>query len=689
MNLLHQLTKILVIAALAVWFQGNSAAQDSIVKKDSIAQIDATVFLVNQQPFFARMIQHNGESFAFLKSIGFNVVQLQACATNRQLDEARLAGIWLVCPPPSSTGLHPIPFNFDPVIAWTARDDATIRHSQLIAETIREIRASDRRAGRPVMASISSHCETLARIVDVPLIGRPTTGTSFRASDYSDWIAARTQVAAKPFWADLPTHAPQGLNRQALAMGINADEMPLQHQQLKFLLYEAIAGGARGLRFRSQTRLDLMQPITQLRVLSLRWLMNHIDQIEPWIGGGLLQPMQSRSESEKVYQLRLADSKLILAQRTTGLEQFVAGDLPPKRLEFANAFTSVSDRAYQIDELGARLISRRGSATGNQLAFENFSCTAAALVTQSPGPIAMINQAVTAESFQNRLQLTQQSLALVQLLQQNMLGLGMPATPATQSSIDSALQQIRNAQQLISQGNEERALATLETADAMVAFVRRGWLESRFDPSSGVAISPLVMNAGMLAHHDAFSGRLAGSNWNPNALTAGDFENLKQMLDSGWLNRREDLSQIKTLVTLDKSAAVDGRYGLKMAATSDAAMRFVPAPPIWIRSANVAVKAGRLVRIHGYVNIPVAIQGSHDGLMIVDSLGGKGLASRIRQTDGWKEFTLYRAAERDGDMNVTIYLTGIGTALVDEVTIRTLDPAAAEVQAQNESPKIK
>ena len=273
----NQLQILIFIAALAVLVQGNSVAQrvdqGSIIRKDSIAQTDATVFLINQQPFFGRIIQHNGESFAFLQSIGFNVVQLPACATTQQLDEARSAGIWLVCPPPSSAGLHPIPFNFDPVVAWTVGNEATIRHSQLIAETIREIRSSDRRAGRPVMASIGSHCHTLAPLVDVPLIGRPTSGSSFRASDYSDWIAARTRIAAKPFWVDLPTHAPQGVNRQALAMGINANELPLQHQQLKFMLYEAIAGGSRGIRFRSQARLDLLDPTTRMRVLSLRWLM--------------------------------------------------------------------------------------------------------------------------------------------------------------------------------------------------------------------------------------------------------------------------------------------------------------------------------------------------------------------------------------------------------------------------------
>jgi hypothetical protein len=59
--------------------------------------------------------------------------------------------------------------------------------------------------------------------------------------------------------------------------------------------------------------------------------------------------------------------------------------------------------------------------------------------------------------------------------------------------------------------------------------------------------------------------------------------------------------------------------------------------------------------------------------MIVDSLGGPPLAERVHETEGWQEFTLYRAATQSGPMTVTFTLTGLGTACLDDVSISLLD----------------
>jgi hypothetical protein len=54
------------------------------------------------------------------------------------------------------------------------------------------------------------------------------------------------------------------------------------------------------------------------------------------------------------------------------------------------------------------------------------------------------------------------------------------------------------------------------------------------------------------------------------------------------------------------------------------------------------------------------------------------LADRIRVTDGWREFVLYRAASRDDHVTVTFALTGLGEAWLDDVTIALHDPISAE-----------
>ena len=163
------------------------------------------------------------------------------------------------------------------------------------------------------------------------------------------------------------------------------------------------------------------------------------------------------------------------------------------------------------------------------------------------------------------------------------------------------------------------------------------------------------------------------STWNPNSLPAGDFEHLSHMTQTGWENRKVDNLGLQSKVELSKDAAVSGTYGLKMSVQPTRPVQVVQATPVWIASAKVPVKAGQMVRIHGWVNVSKVIGGSHDGLTIMESIGGPDLVERIPITNGWQEFTLYRGVQEDTDLQVKLALTGIGTVLVDEVTIRTID----------------
>ena len=77
--------------------------------------------------------------------------------------------------------------------------------------------------------------------------------------------------------------------------------------------------------------------------------------------------------------------------------------------------------------------------------------------------------------------------------------------------------------------------------------------------------------------------------------------------------------------------------------------------------------------IRGRVRIVAPINGSIDGLMIIDSYGGEALAERFGDTGGWKEFVLYRVATSADPLTVTLALTGLGEADIDDLTIRPID----------------
>ena len=97
-------------------------------------------------------------------------------------------------------------------------------------------------------------------------------------------------------------------------------------------------------------------------------------------------------------------------------------------------------------------------------------------------------------------------------------------------------------------------------------------------------------------------------------------------------------------------------------------------PPLWVTSPAVPVQAGQIVRIHGWVNVPTAITGSVDGLLVVESLTGEEMALRLDKTTGWREFTMLRIVPQAGPLVLTLSMTGLGEVRLDDLTIEVLEP---------------
>jgi hypothetical protein len=76
--------------------------------------------------------------------------------------------------------------------------------------------------------------------------------------------------------------------------------------------------------------------------------------------------------------------------------------------------------------------------------------------------------------------------------------------------------------------------------------------------------------------------------------------------------------------------------------------------------------------------VPAPIQGSADGAVVFDSLGGRSLAISQVEPLEWKQFTLYRYATRSDELTITIGLTGVGDIYVDDLEVsRLVGPAAS------------
>jgi hypothetical protein len=208
---------------------------------------------------------------------------------------------------------------------------------------------------------------------------------------------------------------------------------------------------------------------------------------------------------------------------------------------------------------------------------------------------------------------------------------------------------------------------------------RTAWEAAMTGLDSPVA-SPATALFAALPWHWALADRLAASHPGPNRLSAGDFEAFALMLQSGWRNFERPIEGVQTAADLVPEACHSGRLGLRLTARADDPENppaLLETPPLWITSPAVPLVAGQVVVIHAWVNIPKAITGSVDGLLVFDSIGGADLALRIDRTAGWRELTMFRAAGQSGPMSVTFALSGLGEVHLDDVTLAVLEPAPA------------
>ncbi|MFT7631620.1 MAG: hypothetical protein ACI87E_002658 [Mariniblastus sp.] len=661
-------------------------------KHQSLVVREGTVLLVKKKPFFPRIIQHNGEPFDYLVALGFNTIELPSTATYEQLRQANELDAWIICPAPASAGLRPIDFQYDRVLAWKIGDRLTSRDVPLVQQRVREVRESDQREGRPVIANIASDWSQLSQLADVVSIGVEPIGASFLASQYSDWINARRQSIGgnKPVWADIQTELAKSLVAQIGTLAHKSPPVPIEPQQIKFLIYEAVSGGSRGLRFLSRSRLDGNDPVTVLRAQTLEWANAELGQIEPWaVGGALMGEVPTEDPQLEVTAFKTNRSRLLLIQRPTHHEQYLAGDLPLANIRFQDPASNSTDLAYLIGDVGLTPLPNNRSLAGTNIQIENCPFTAAVVLTQDPLVLNKLNQGYQRIGQQSILklhtELTEQWLAIMQLIDRQMGRMGR-SSASSSAALNDAVNFFRNAQALINSNSPSSAVEFLYRTDERLSLMRREIITGPLGMFQSKTSSPFTTHSSLIPLHWELAGRLATGDWNPNGLAGGDFENLQHMMANGWENWRLDNEAISTQVELSDAAIVDGEYGLRMVVRGKSSNSpLIESIPLWIATPEVPVKGGQLVRIHGWVNVPQSIVGSHDGLTITDSLGGPAMQERIHVTRGWQEFSLYRGVPNNGSLRITFALTGVGEAMLDEVTIRTIDlPNSTARQAKNQ-----
>ncbi len=655
---------------------------NQLVRATGSTELQGSVLLVEGRPQFVRGIEYNGESLSWLKDVGFNTVLLRSPPNTALLAEAENAGVWLVAPPVFHNGILEVTPAHRRVIAWRLGAGATAADVSDIETLVVQIRRHDRDAARPIVCDLRRDVGHFARIGDIFLIGKPILGTGFELSRYGDWVRGQARpVGGKPLWGFVQTEPSMRLVEQlgiAFANAAPSTSLRLQlpklsatTDQMRLLAFETIAAGARGVCFRSRSRLDLDDDVAKLRTASLRLINSELSLATPWVAGGAVaEEVSIRGKDARGQVLKTGRSRLLVITRHANADQYVPQPLTEQSVSFAVHSVPITDQAYHLAPNGLQPL-LQSQASGPRVTIQDASRVSLVLFTQDPLAINRSTRLLANQREQRATWLHE--IADLELHHALEVVGRIRADDDTRQQLERARSMLDRSQQLLRSSDLGNSIATTLAAQQSVHRVQREiWDEAVLAFSSPMSSLLCTSFATLPLHHEA-RNRLGTASWNNNRLKAGDCESLEEMLAAGWRQQVTDQMAKQTHVELSAHNPAGGRSALRLVSRNPSGASTNSQPsPLTIKSAPIVLAAGQSVRVHGWVKVTPAADAGSDGLMIVDSFAGEDFAERVAESSGWREFTLYRIAPRSGELFVSFVLTGAGEAWIDEVSATVL-----------------
>ncbi len=643
--------------------------------------LDGATLIAGRGPVAIRMIEHQGEPFAWLKSLGFNAIRLPRPPSPEQLDEARQAQIGLVAPPPQVTGRREITPAHDMVWAWDLGTGLGIRELESARRLAQDVRRDDPRPARPLVVGPLENQEHYRRFADVLLLGDDALERNRGIEHFRDLLTKAVSPPARPtlLWAFVQTEPSPTVTEQLTAFQGNSVDVAVEASQMRLLVLAALEAGATGICFRSRSRLDAADPIARHRAAVLQALNQELLLIEPWLAGPAHHEQIETGVQGVTATVWSTDrSKLILLSQRTADDQYSVAACPAPTVSFLVSGAPPSWKAYRVsvDRLKPVWSSQVGG--GMRIVAPEIGRSTFIVAT---------DDALTVNFLSRRLR---QNLSTNAKVWHAILGQELTIAehvlnqaPENLPSLDQAKRYLADAQALIRQGeflldasDFAGALSMAQRTEQALERLRRlVWSQSVMGFASRSA-SPCCVSFAALPIHWALAERIARASWGPNSLAAGDFENFQHLLDTGWVQYRAPNVNGSSLIELSPDAPQQGRYSLRLhvAKGNNTPIRKDngETPLIRITSAPTPLRQGDIVRVTGWIRVKPADLYDQPLLRISDSLGRDTLAEYHRRTEQWRQFAFYRAADRPASLVVEVELLGAGDVWIDNLRVEPL-----------------
>ena len=658
-------------------------------------EMTGSVLLANGRPVFPRILQYRGEPLPLLARMGFNAIWLDQPPSKELLEEADRLPLWLICPPPWPVAaeetddrvkpLHEIGQEYRRVLAWDLGRGLFGGNLELTRRWADQVREASRGGSRPMVGQAESELRSYSRHLNVLLFGRQPLGTSLELSDYGTWVRGRPLLArpGTPIWTTIQTQLSPAVEQQIRSLDSSRTPwLGVSSEQIRLLVYAAIAGGSRGVLFESSSPLNANDPETQQRAMAIELVNIELSLIEPWIAGGTLVATLTGSSPEITgAMLRSDHARLMLPVWMTPGAQYVPGQAAGNNVNIVAPGVPEASRPYEIVPGGLKPLRKSRAMGGMQVTLDEFGLASPVLLTQDQPVVAeLTRQAIVAGPRMAEL-LRHLAARKLQTAQEVSAELAGRLTAPKQSAdwLTSARRNMQGCDDLLAEKRFQDAyVSALRVMRALRLYERAYW-EAAVVKLTSPVVSPAAISYATIPIHARFVERIAAMRPGPSLLSQGEFEDMGATLQAGWHHVAHPVEGASGQVEMVSAAAHSGQFGLRLVVSPEDPKNppaMLESPPLWITSPAVPVHTGDLVCVRGWVRIPTPLASTVDGLLIFDSLGGESLGDRIGRTNEWREFVFYRTAPHDGELSITFALCGLGEVHLDDVAIQVMQPSA-------------
>lgn len=494
-----------------------------------------------------------------------------------------------------------------------------------------------------------------------------------------------------------------------------SDERRLAMAQLNLqleLLEEFLAGGT----LVEQRQFEITAPtVSTVRKHSVEFRNSAISRADADARlaahkSSLLREARIRSELEAAV-FRNDKGTLLLPIWYENDAQFVPGKLaaPGATIDVASVPDTAS--AWEVTTTRVESLPSEPIPGGRRVKLRMFDTTAAIIVTSDPNVVAELRrkmETMQAQSARHWIELAKAKLNRVRIADDELtkLGAGQPDAPQLLTHARSLIQKAESLfpgdmlDRAIAQSREAGTRRSLESPQ--VVTLRRQFDQAARD-SQGALQSLRILQK---AHWEAATYRLKSPVGSPhtlcfqtlpdhwrlvatlgkstarasdNLLTKGDFEvlDVPTLSRFGWqTNSNRATNGVSSAVQVLSATGREGRCLRLIAApdTNSDPPQVLDAAPITVVAPPVAVRAGQVLHVSGWVRIASAITGSRDGVTLSDNLTGNSGAWHWNEKREWQSFELLREAWQDGPFQLTITLHGLGDVQFADLKVIAHDP---------------